>query len=173
MSEKEIQLLEQQIERLDTKDFDLEAWKKYTIVILARIFGNKNEKLRLVEKLDYEFSSWSLRDASGNESYEEGTKKLAHEILQAAIDEIKAFGLPEIKEDQSNEAIQEFLNILLDELKGSQVKQLKTILKSRESKEEKQRMIKEILEEIGEYGAYGVLTSMLMHPAAMKMIKSQ
>ena len=71
MSEKEIQLLEQQIEKLDTKDFDLQAWKKYTIVILARIFGNKNEKIRLVEKLDYEFSSWSLRDASGNESYEE------------------------------------------------------------------------------------------------------
>ena len=140
-------------------------------MILARIFGNKNEKIRLVEKLDYEFSSWSLRDASGNESYEEGTKKLAREIIQAAVDELKAFGLPEISEDQSDEAIQEFLNILLDELKGSQVKQLKGILKSSKSKEEKQRIIKEILEGIGEYGAYGVLTSMLMHPAAITMFK--
>lgn len=171
MSEKEIEILEQQIVKLDQKDFDLEAWKKYTIVILSRIFGQKNEKVKLIEKLEYEFSSWSLRDASGNESYEEGTKKLAKEILQAAIDELKAFGLPDITEEQDDEAIQDFLNILLDELKGSQVKQLKTIIKSKESKEEKQRMIKEILEGIGEYGAYGVLTSMLMSPAATKILR--
>lgn len=172
MSEKEIQILEQQIEKLDTKDFDLKAWKKYTIVILSRIFGMKSEKVRLVEKLEYEFSSWSLRDASGNESYEEGTKKLAREILQAAIDELKAFGLPDTPEEQSDETIIDFLNILLDELKGSQVKKLRTIIKSKESKGEKQRMIKEILEEIGEYGAYDVLTAMLMHPVAIKILKN-
>ena len=172
MSEKEIQILEQQIEKLDTKDFDLKAWKKYTIVILSRIFGMKSEKVRLVEKLEYEFSSWSLRDASGNESYEEGTKKLAREILQAAIDELKAFGLPDTPEEQSDDTIIDFLNILLDELKGSQVKKLRTIIKSKESKGEKQRMIKEILEEIGEYGAYDVLTAMLMHPVAIKILKN-
>ena len=173
MSQKEIQILEQQIDRLSEKDFDLEAWKKYTIVILARIFGEKSEKIRMIDKLEYEFSSWSLRDASGNESYEEGTKKLAREILQAAIDELKVFGLPETLEDQSEQVIQDFINILLDELKGSQVKKLKSILSSRESKDEKQRMIKEILEGIGEYGAYNVLTLMLMHPAAVKMMKSK
>jgi hypothetical protein len=173
MSKKEVQILEQQIDRLNAKDFDLKAWKKYTIVILTRIFGDKSEKIRMIDKLEYEFSSWSLRDASGNESYEEGTKKLAREILQAAIDELKVFGLPETTEDQSEETINDIINILLDELKGSQVKQLKTILASRESKDEKQRMIKEILEEIGEYSAYNVLTSILMHPASIKIIKVQ
>ncbi len=133
MSTKEIQILEQQIDRLDAKDFELEAWKKYTMVILARIFGEKSEIIRMIDKLEYEFSSWSLRDASGNESYEEGTKKLAREILQAAVDELKVFGLPETIEDQSEEAIYDFINILLDELKGSQVKKLKPILSSRES----------------------------------------
>ena len=34
MSKKEIQLLDQQIEKLTAKEFDLEAWKKYTIIIL-------------------------------------------------------------------------------------------------------------------------------------------
>lgn len=171
MSEKEIQLLEQQIERLDNKNFDLEAWKKYTIIILARIFGEKSGKIKLIEKLNYKFSSWSLRDASGNESYEEGTKKLAREILQAAIDEIKAFGLPEIEVERIDKAVLDLLSILLDELKGSQIKQLKTILKSRESKEEKQRMIKEIVEGIGDNNAYGILTAILMHPDAVKIIK--
>ncbi|NOX87334.1 MAG: hypothetical protein GXO86_15485 [Chlorobi bacterium] len=170
---KEIQLLEQQIKRLDEKKFDLEAWKKYTIVILARIFGPLDEKIRQIEKLEFEFTSWSLRDASGNESYEEGTKKLAREILQAAIDELKIFGLPEKKvEEKPDKAIQDFLNILLDEMKGSQVKQLKTILSSRENKAEKHRQIRELLSGIGEYEVYDILASMLMHPEAVKMIKS-
>lgn len=174
MVEKEIQSLKQQIERLDQKDFELEAWKKYTIVILARIFGEHTEKIRQIEKLEFEFTSWSLRDASGNESYEEGTKKLAREILQAAIDELTIFGLPEKREgeDKSGRAIREFLNILLDEMKGSQVKQLKSILASRENKEEKHRKIRELLSGIGENEVYDILASMLMHPEAVKMIKT-
>ena len=171
MAQKEIKLLEQQIEKLNAKDFDLEAWKKYTVIMLARIFGGKNEKIRQVEKLEYEFSSWSLRDASGNESYEEGTKKLAREILQAAIDEIKTFGLPETEKEETGKTIEGFLNLLLDELKGSQVKQLKSVLSLRENKEEKRRKVREIIEGIGEYTAYDVLTEMLMHPEAVKVIK--
>lgn len=172
MAGKEIKLLKQQIDKLNDKDFDLQGWKKYTTIILARIFGEKNEKVRQIDKLEYEFSSWSLRDASGNESYEEGTKKLAMEILQAGIDEIDAFGVPEIEVYNPDQTIEELLSSLFDELKGSQVKRLKTILSSRESKDEKQRKIKEMLEELGEYEAYNVLSSMLMHKAAVKMIKN-
>ena len=172
MATKEIELLKLQIAKLDAKDFELEAWKKYTIIILARIFGDTSEKINQIDKLEYEFSSWTLRDASGNESYEEGTKKLAREILQASIDELKAFGLPTQEKENTEQTLQEFLNLLLDELKGSQVKQLKSIISSRENKEEKRRKIKEILEELGEYNSYEILISMLMHPAAMKMIKN-
>jgi len=173
MSKKEIQLLEQQIAKLSDKGFDLEAWKKYTINILDRIFGENNIKIKQIEQLDFEFNSWSLRDASGNESYEERTIKLAREILQAAIDELETFGLPDLSETQSDKVIEEFLNILLDELKGSQVKKLKSILSSRESKDEKRRQLKEILEGLGEYGAYSVLTTMLMQPGAIKLIKNK
>ncbi|MEJ2594689.1 MAG: hypothetical protein P8100_06080 [bacterium] len=134
MEGKEIKLLRQQIDKLNVKDFDLQGWKKYTIIILARIFGDNNEKIRQIEKLEYRFSSWSLRDASGNESYEEGTKKLAREILSAAISEIETFGPPVISEDyHADQTVEELVSILLDELKGSQVKQLKTILLSREN----------------------------------------
>jgi hypothetical protein len=172
MEGKEIKLLRQQIDKLNVKDFDLQGWKKYTIIILARIFGDNNEKIRQIEKLEYRFSSWSLRDASGNESYEEGTKKLAREILSAAISEIETFGPPVISEDyHADQTVEELVSILLDELKGSQVKQLKTILLSRENKEEKQRKIKEILEGLGEYGAYDILTSMLMHKAFIQFFK--
>lgn len=172
MAGKEITLLKQQINKLNEKDFDLQGWKKYTVILLARIFGEQNEKIRQIEKLEFEFTSWSLRDASGNESYEDGTKKLAREILQAAIDEIDAFGVPENETYNSDKTVEELLGLILDELKGSQVKRLKSILSSRDSKDEKQRKIKEIIEELGEYEAYNVLSSMLMHKAAVSLIKN-
>jgi len=86
MKAEAISLLEQQLQKINAKDFDLDAWKKYTIILLSKIFGDDNQKIKLIEQLEYEFNSWSLRDASGNESYEDGTKKLATEIIQASID---------------------------------------------------------------------------------------
>lgn len=172
MAQKEIKLLQQQIDKLYAKDFELQPWKNYTIILLERIFGSENEKIKMIRKVEFEFSSWSLRDASGNESYEEGSKKLAREILQAAIDELKAFGLPDLTKDlHSEKAITELLNCLLDELKGSQVKELRSILSSKENMDEKKRKINEILQNLGEYGAYNVITNMLIHPDASTIIQ--
>ena len=171
MAQKEIKLLQQQIDKLYTDDFELEPWKKYTVVLLERIFGAETEKIRMIREIDFEFSSWSLRDASGNESYEESSKKQAREILQAAIDELKIFGLPDVsKKEQSEKALLTLLNCLLDELKGSQVKQLKVIFSSGDSSEEKKRKVKEILQSLGETGAYEVLTNMLFLPEAQHIL---
>jgi hypothetical protein len=171
MAQKEIKLLQQQIDKLYEKDFELQPWKNYTIILLERIFGPENEKIKMIRKVEFEFSSWSLRDASGNESYEEGSKKLAREILQAAIDELKAFGIPDLSKNvHSDQAISDFLSCLLDELKGSQVKELKAILTSRENLDEKKRKIKDILQNLGEYGVYDVITNMLTKTEAQTII---
>lgn len=171
MAQKEIKLLQLQIDKLYANDFELQPWKNYTIIILERIFGPENEKIKMIRKVEFEFSSWSLRDASGNESYEEGSKKLAREILQAAIDELKGFGLPDLtKNIHSDQAISDILSCLLDELKGSQVKELKSILSSKENMDEKKRKINEILQNLGEYGAYDVITNMLTHPNASAIL---
>ncbi len=66
MAQKEIKLLQQQMDRLFVKDFDLDPWKKYTIILLEKIFGPDNIKSQMIKKVEFEFSSWSLRDASGN-----------------------------------------------------------------------------------------------------------
>ena len=161
MAKKEIKLLQQQIEKLNAKGFDFEAWKKYTIILLARIFGNNNMKIKQLDKIDYEFSSWSLRDASGNESYEEGCKKLAQEVLQAAIDELEALGLP--KAAESDDKLEEILTIILDEFKGSQVKYLKTIINSNESSEEKYRKIKDLVVDLGQNTSYEIVTKLLVN----------
>jgi len=125
----------------------------------------------MIRKVEFELRSWSLRDDAGNESYEEGSKKLAREILQAAIDELKAFGLPDLSKNvNSDQAISELLNCLLDELKGSQLKELRAILASKENMEEKKRKIGDILQNLGEYGAYDVITNMLTKPEAQTII---
>lgn len=173
MVKKEIALLESQIVKLKAPDFDLDAWKKYTLLMLVRIFGKDDEKIKQLESIEFEFNSWSLRDASGNESYEEGSKKLASEVLQAAIDEIKIYGLPQNKEDDNHVIAGELLNIILDEFKGSQVKELSKILVSRDSKSEKQRRVKELIKEIGEYGSYDIITNILTNQTITKLIKQK
>ena len=55
---KEIELLQAQIEKLNKKDFDLDAWKQYTVVLLSRIFGEHNPKIHQVEKIEYLQKAW-------------------------------------------------------------------------------------------------------------------
>ena len=170
MVNKEIKLLERQIEKLSASDFDFEAWKKYSVIILSRIFGDNDEKIKQLKNIDFEFSSWSLRDASGNESYEEGSKRLATEVLKAAIDELKIYGIPNIDNNNKDVVSRELLNIILDELKGSQVKELSKILSSSDSMTEKKRRVKELIKEIGEYGSYDIITNIITNPLIVGLV---
>lgn len=172
MKKEAIKLLQQQQDKITDKDFDLESWKKYTIIILSRIFGSENNKINQIEKLEYEYSSWSLRDASGNESYEDGTKKLATEIIQASIDEINAFGIPELDENITNKDLEIILNIILDELKGSQVKKLKNILRSSENLEEKKRLVFEIINDLGDNTAYDIISKIITNKSSSAFFSS-
>jgi hypothetical protein len=143
MAEKEIALLKEQINRLDEKKFDLEAWKNHTIIFLERIFGKESSKIKMIKELHYDYSSWSLRDtaAAGKTKDKDPVRMQADEILTATITELESLGLPENKKE--NDKIWE---ILQDELTGKQVKEIETILKSESL--EKAEKIAEILEKI-------------------------
>jgi len=142
MSKKEIELLKEQIKKLDVKNFDLKAWKEYTIVLLARIFGDDSQKIKQIESIEYDYSSWSLRDTSGTSSYLKTCKKLGKEILDASISEIENFGLPEKeKKAEVSEIIQIIIDALQDELKGSQFREIKEILKAKDKEEVKKKKI--------------------------------
>jgi len=67
------------------------------------------------------------------------------------------------KKEAKDQTLTEILNCLLDELKGSQVKQLKTILSSDDNEEKKKRKVKDILQSLGESGAAEVLSNILLH----------
>jgi len=167
MPEKEIQLLKTQIDKLSKKDFDLDAWKKATIIILARIFGENNLKIRQIESIEYDYSSWSLRDTTGFNTYLDSCKKLGREILQASIDELESLGLPK-SEVTTDEFFLIITGALQDEMKGSQVKEINQVLASGESPEIKREKILEKLKEYGSEISQDILSNIL---TSLPMIK--
>lgn len=125
MAEKEITLLQEQIEKLHAKKFDLDAWKNSTIVYLERIFGKENQKLKMIAELAYDYSSWNLRDtaATGKTSEKDPVIIQAEEIISAAITELKIFGLPK----PGNEK-EKLLALLNDELPGKTIREIENLL---------------------------------------------
>lgn len=143
MADKEIQLLKNQIERLNDKKFDLEAWKNHTLIYLERIFGKDTSKLKMIKELTYDYSSWSLRDtaAAGKTKDKDPIRLQAQEILQAVVSELELLGLPQNKKE--NEKLWELLH---DELTGKQAKEIENLIKSEEK--EKTQKISEMLEKL-------------------------
>ncbi|MCK9448671.1 MAG: hypothetical protein M0Q41_06800 [Bacteroidales bacterium] len=145
MKEQAIEVLQKQLSKLDQKQIDFKAWKQQTSLLLERIFGENDSKSRKINELDYEFSSWSLRDASGNISYKEGVKKSATAILEAAIIELEHFGIP-ASQKSSEPELGNVSTFIKDELTGHQVKSIRTIITSTLSTEEKTRQLHELLD---------------------------
>ena len=160
MVKKEISILKKQIERLDIKAFDLEAWKKFTIVMLARIFGDTSEKIRQIESIEYDYSSWALRDTSGTSSYLDSCKKLGRKILEASIAELETFGLPE-KSREDDSFFRIIIEALQDELKGSQFRELKAVILSMDKEEEMKEKVREILHDYDTGVPVDILASIL------------
>lgn len=155
--EKEIRILQEQIDKIDSKGFDLESWKIYTINILERIFGPSSDKIAQIRDLKYDFSSWSLRDTSGST----GTiKKKARVILESSINELRNFGLPESVKPSGSDMKELVLDIFSDELKGSQFKRLKDAVHSEHpdvKKEEISRILGEMTDETRSTILLGIL----------------
>lgn len=61
----------------------------------------------------------------------------------------------------------------MDELKGSQVKQLKSILTSSHDDEEKKRLIRELLSELSQNSLNSLVTEILMSRNFQKLIVSK
>jgi len=125
MVEKEIALINKQIESLTAKNFDLEAWKSHTIIFLERIFGKESTKVRMIKELKYDYSSWNLRDAAGTGKSSDPVILKALEILEATKMELEHLGIP--KQDEENLKI---WSLLEEELTGKQIREVKLVLQS-------------------------------------------
>lgn len=127
MVEKEISLINKQLESLTAKNFDLEAWKSHTVIFLERIFGKESSKVRMIKELKYDYSSWSLRDAAGTGKDADPVILKAREILEATKLELEHLGVPKQEEENSKIWL-----LLEEEMTGKQIKEIKLVLQSDE-----------------------------------------
>ncbi|MEZ5198121.1 MAG: hypothetical protein R2764_17555 [Bacteroidales bacterium] len=168
---KEIKLLQEQIDKMDVKDFDLNAWKQYTIILLARIFGEQTQKITQIENIEYDYSSWSLRDTSGRLSNLETCKKLGREILSASIDELKALGLPDKNQIPVKHIQVEVISTSLEnELKGSQYKEIAKIVNSDINAQKKKKELQKVIKRYGSEIAESVLAEILASPELKNLL---
>ena len=125
MDQRYLALLKNQLSKLDTEDFDLDAWKGSTIALLNRIYGENSPQAAQIEKLKIDYSSWSLRDSSSTYNPEQSCKQQGKEILEMAIVELENFGLPEetappsaisLLEKESNGKIEEVKKVIDSDL---------------------------------------------------------
>lgn len=122
-----LKLLQNQLALVDERDFNLASWKKSTILLVSTCFGANSEQVSAIEKIDYNYSSWALRDESGasNPILNECKATLSTIISQYQIT-IETLD----KNDSSNQINDlDFLwTPFQDELTGASVKRLKSIL---------------------------------------------
>ncbi|MCF8298415.1 MAG: hypothetical protein K9J13_12785 [Saprospiraceae bacterium] len=165
--EKYINLIKEQIEKLSIKDFDLEAWKSSTTVLLERIFGKESQKISEIGNIKYEQGSWTLRDASGIKSNMESYKKRGKEILIAAINELENFGLPEKDEDLVN--INIIRTAIENELTVSQFKEISEIIKLEGNIDDKKIQFKKKLKSIGDDKLASIFINLINDKKVLKI----
>ena len=155
MADKEISLLKNQLQKLGEKSFDLDAWKNQTMLFLQRIFGTSHTIVKMIADLKYDYSSWNLRDATGNEKSDDPVKMQASELLEAAIVELESLGLP--KQESQNSQIWELLE---EELTGKQFKTIKSIVEA--GSKSKLTKVQEVLNALEKENLVSILSRILI-----------
>ena len=161
-TERAIQILHDQIGKLDVSKFDLNSWKTTTIVLLERIFGPNNEKIKSIREIQYDQGSWTLRDETGFSHSIESCKKLGREILEAAIVELEAFGALEGSTESLPFSV--ILSALEDELTGSELREIKKVLTEKSTIENKKQVIITKLKSYGPDAALAIVANILANP---------
>jgi len=170
MTDKQIELLKKQLDNLSAKDFNLEAWKISTKLLLERIFGPGNPRAREIEKIHYDLSSWALRDSLGASSTLDACKRTGRAVLEACILELETLG------DAGAEAmirqldISALMNVLENHLTVSQLRRLREVVQSELESGEKISKLREYLSQLGEDKALDITAEFLSQPAVSSKI---
>ncbi len=167
--EKELQLLYSRLRKLDERSFDLNSWKQGTIAVINSILGPDNLKKKLIEDIDFQNNSWSLRDTTGDV---DSVKKTCADVLETIILEIETFGLAENviqdKDKTSLGGIELIDEAIKQELSQSQLDELLTLLKDKTTSHT------QIVDKIKRFGyeiAPKILASILLNEKYMKVKK--
>lgn len=176
MIEKQIDLINKQIEKLSLSDFDLSAWKSGSILILDRIFGNDFQGIKAIEKINYKSGGLSIGSSSSSWNNMDSCKKQGKEIMQTCITELETFGERE-KPKNNNSGINinltqnQSVNINLlvsaleDELTVSQMREVNEIMQSTDDSKNKKAKILDKIKNFGSDVASNILANILTNPA--------
>ena len=156
--EKYINLLNEQLKKLDSKSFDLTAWKKSTSLILSSLFGPNNVRTKTIESIEYEFNSWSLRDETGSK---DPVKLICRETLQAIINEIELSDTIFINNPDDSISLSFIWEAFENELTGAKSKDLKKILAEEMNSDIKNTEIDIILQELPDETKRNILKHIL------------
>ena len=156
MDQRYLALLKNQLDKLNTEDFDLDAWKGSTIALLNRIYGENSPQAAQVEKLKIDYSSWSLRDSSSTYNPEQSCKQQGKEILEMAIMELENFGLP--GEDAPPTAL-----ALLEKESNGKIEEVKKVVNSDLSPEKKMVALTKHLNSLKKDSLVKIISNILAH----------
>ncbi len=165
---KAIEVLQNQIQKLNAKDFDLIAWKNFSVLLLERIFGSETKKIESIQNIKYDKGSWVLRDETGYANSMEACRKLGREVLEEAILELETFGIPETSADQID--IQVIMNALGDELTGTQFREIKKALTEEKQIQDKKKILITKLKSYGSDTVFAIVANILSSPQVLEKL---
>ena len=168
---KSIEVLKGQIQKLEAKDFDLNAWKNFTILLLERIFGRSTKKMEVIQKIKYDQGSWVLRDETGYTNSMDACKKLGREVLEEAIIELETFGPPEESSDTIPFGI--ILTALKDELTGSQFREITKAVSEKGAIKDRKKILITKLQEYGSDAAWAIVANILSDEMVAEKLKEE
>ena len=172
MSQKEsyITLLKEQLSKVDDRAFDLSSWKKATCLVLESYLGMNAPQVKAIEKIDYAYSSWTLRDESG---VSDPVKTDCKSTLAMIIREME---ITADKSTQANITTESGADLnfvwipLEDELTGASLKKLKSLLTATNVEANE---VEKFLKDLPGQTTINVLQSVLTSESFRKWISNQ
>ncbi len=180
-SSKAVQAIENKLSALsqlsETRQFNV--WQKETVLTLINIYSENDKRIKSFEAI-HSYQNFGL---TGIDRFPQA-KLEAESLLKSLVTDINDFGLQKsetkdkkgdinVNVNQHNHQNQsttitiqfDFLfELLKDELKGGQVKELKAIIESDEPAEEKKKSFIEKIKSFGNDVASSILANLLTNP---------
>ena len=128
--------IKERSDKLDQKPFDWVAWKRGTLLVLENIFGIESAYYKQLAETDYEFSSWSLRDASGSS---DPVKSSCLDLLDICRTDLMSH------KEGSISTKEKMAKLLIQYLTDSQISKIMEVLQSELPPYQKNEQIGEIL----------------------------
>jgi len=168
--ESYITLLKEQLNKVDDRAFNLSSWKKATCLVLESYFGMNAPQVKAIEKIDYAYSSWTLRDESG---VTDPVKTDCKSTLSMIIREMEIIADTDTKADKQIETSNDLNFVwtpLEDELTGASLKKLKSLLTTTNVEPSE---IEKFLKDLPGQTTINVLQSVLMSESFRNWITKQ